>query len=248
MPHFSTPSSRWAAVQARNPLAASAFIYSVITTKIYCRPTCPSRLARRANVTFHNSAVEAEADGFRACKRCRPELAQVAADPQRVFVDKACELIGMEGGGGEKWSVKGLAKEVGLTESHFCRVFKKVLGITVGEYRARIHLEPPEISSKASAVFPLTAHGAGSAVPDIFIAGLDAESWDLPMNEFSFDPNQIWLSSTLCTTGGVYLNDKSSGLDPIGFEMSENLPLEGCWDRPNDHAWEDIDQFINYDS
>lgn len=134
MVQFATSSSRWAALQCRNPLAADSFIYSVLSTKIYCRPTCPSRLARRANVVFHDNAAVAEADGFRPCKRCRPELKQADGDPQKIAVEKACALLEKEQDG-EKWAVKALAKEIGLTESHFCRVFKKVKGLTVGEFR-----------------------------------------------------------------------------------------------------------------
>ncbi|KAK0101159.1 hypothetical protein ONS95_012861 [Cadophora gregata] len=136
MTPFSTSSSRWAALQSRNPLAGNAFIYSVLTTKIYCRPSCSSRLARRANVIFHDTPAEAEAAGFRPCKRCRPNLRENEADPQILAVEKACDLIKKESTGDVKWSVKGLAKEVGLTESHFCRVFKKIMGVTIGEYRA----------------------------------------------------------------------------------------------------------------
>lgn len=138
MPHFSNQTARWSALQSRNPLAASSFIYAVTTTKIYCRPTCPSRLARKANIKFYDVAEQAEAAGFRACKRCRPELNEAEGDPQKVFADRACELLRNEEEDGKKWSVKGLAKEVGLTESHFCRVFKKVVGLTVGEYRNSI--------------------------------------------------------------------------------------------------------------
>ncbi|KAH7378101.1 metal binding domain of Ada-domain-containing protein [Cadophora sp. MPI-SDFR-AT-0126] len=135
MAPFSTPGSRWAALQSRNPLATSAFIYSVLTTKIYCRPTCSSRLARRANVIFHDTPAEAEAAGFRPCKRCRPNLKENEGDPQILAVEKACDLIAEEKNGEVKWSVKALAKEVGLTESHFCRVFKKIMGMTIGGYR-----------------------------------------------------------------------------------------------------------------
>ncbi|KAN0102927.1 hypothetical protein V8E51_011240 [Hyaloscypha variabilis] len=140
MPQFTTPSTRWAALQSRNPKAANAFVYCVTTTKIYCRPTCPSRLARRANIVFHETVSEAEAEGFRACKRCRPELRDEDSDPQKIAVEKACDLVRKEQRGGKagKWTVKALATEVGLTESHFCRIFKKVMGMTVGEYRASI--------------------------------------------------------------------------------------------------------------
>jgi hypothetical protein len=71
--------------------------------------------------------------------RCRPgEVDESVGDPQKIAVGKACELIRKEGKEVQKRSVKGLAKEVGLTESHFCRVFKKIMGMTVGEYRAQI--------------------------------------------------------------------------------------------------------------
>ncbi|KAG9596227.1 hypothetical protein KCU77_g5192, partial [Aureobasidium melanogenum] len=66
---FETPSSRWQALVTRNPAANGTFVYCVLTTHIYCRPTCPARLARRANVEFFSTSSEAEAAGYRACKR-----------------------------------------------------------------------------------------------------------------------------------------------------------------------------------
>ncbi|KAH0832445.1 hypothetical protein AYO21_05132 [Fonsecaea monophora] len=64
--------SRWRALVARDTHATDAFVYAVVTTKIYCRPDCPARLARRANVRFFDLAAQAERGGFRACKRCKP--------------------------------------------------------------------------------------------------------------------------------------------------------------------------------
>ncbi|KAG0648419.1 O6-methylguanine-DNA alkyltransferase [Hyphodiscus hymeniophilus] len=161
---FSTPNARWVAITQRNPSASSAFIYCVTSTKIYCRPTCPARLARRANVVFHDTAAEAEAAGYRACMRCRPgEQDESSGDPQKLAVGKACSLIRDEvKGEGTKWSVKNLAKEVGLTESHFCRVFKKIMGVTIGEYRAQISEERIlgcswQLSSKAQVEIPTAA-------------------------------------------------------------------------------------------
>lgn len=99
---------------------------------------------------FHDTAAEAEADGFRACKRCRPEVKHGDGDPQKIAVEKACDLVRKEQIGNEdgKWTVKGLATKVGLTESHFCRIFKKVTGMTVGEYRASILPGPPKHSAE----------------------------------------------------------------------------------------------------
>lgn len=63
---------RWAALTGRDRAADGAFVYSVRTTGVYCRPSCAARRPRPENVRFHASAPQAEAAGFRACKRCRP--------------------------------------------------------------------------------------------------------------------------------------------------------------------------------
>jgi AraC family transcriptional regulator of adaptative response/methylated-DNA-[protein]-cysteine methyltransferase len=63
---------RWSAVVARDAAADGSFHYSVRTTGVYCRPSCAARLARPEHVRFHETTADAEAAGFRPCKRCRP--------------------------------------------------------------------------------------------------------------------------------------------------------------------------------
>src|SRR5438270_11401312 len=60
---------------ARDAVYDGRFYTGVHTTGIYCRPVCPVRPARSANVSFFPSAAAAEAAGFRPCLRCRPETA-----------------------------------------------------------------------------------------------------------------------------------------------------------------------------
>src|SRR3546814_15062064 len=74
--------ARWAAVAARDRNADGRFHYSVRTTGVYCRPSCPARLPRRENVAFHATPADAEKAGFRPCNRCRP-APPVAAAPVR---------------------------------------------------------------------------------------------------------------------------------------------------------------------
>src|SRR4030088_857238 len=69
---------RWALVRARDLRADGAFFYSVRTTGVYCRPSCAARPARPENVAFHADAAAAERAGFRACKRCKPDLPPLA--------------------------------------------------------------------------------------------------------------------------------------------------------------------------
>lgn len=64
----------WEAVQNRDVTQYGRFFVGVLSTGVYCLPSCKSRLPLRKNVRFYETAVEAERDGLRACKRCRPIL------------------------------------------------------------------------------------------------------------------------------------------------------------------------------
>ena len=74
-----TADPRWARVLARDPAADGCFFYSVRSTGVYCRPSCGARTPRPENVAFHASADEAEAAGFRPCRRCKPDQPPLAA-------------------------------------------------------------------------------------------------------------------------------------------------------------------------
>ena len=89
---FADDESRWQSLVDRDPAADGAFVYSVKTTGVYCRPTCPSRLAQRNNVRFHATYEEAEAAGFRPCKRCKP-TGESVAQHQASIVARACRII-----------------------------------------------------------------------------------------------------------------------------------------------------------
>lgn len=130
-----TSAQRWQAITKRDP-TVNSFVYGVRTTKIYCRPSCAARLARRANVQFYDNPSQAEEAGFRACKRCQPQAGgtALANHPQTAIVQKACETIRAELAVGLKPRLQDLAAQAGLTSSHFHRVFKKRMGVTPGQY------------------------------------------------------------------------------------------------------------------
>lgn len=125
---FPTYSEKWAAIVQRNPLANNKFLYAVLTTKVFCRPTCPARLPRRSNVLFFATALAAQTAGFRACLRCRP-LSSTTASAK--LVEKACQNIKLGG----KPSLDDLARESGLSKFHFQRVFKGITGISPQQYK-----------------------------------------------------------------------------------------------------------------
>src|SRR5215475_3860694 len=83
---------RWAAFVARDASRDGQFYVAVETTGIYCRPSCPARRPKRANVRFHETAAEAEAAGFHPCKRCKPDQPNLV-EQQAAKVAEACRLI-----------------------------------------------------------------------------------------------------------------------------------------------------------
>jgi methylphosphotriester-DNA--protein-cysteine methyltransferase len=133
--HASGPTgetARWRAVTARDA-SANTFVYGVRSTRIYCRPSCPARLARRANVEFFDTPTQAEAAGFRSCKRCTPHL-YVGDDPRVRVIQQARDTIAATICSGQRPKLQELAAEANLTPSHFHRVFKKIAGVTPGQY------------------------------------------------------------------------------------------------------------------
>jgi AraC family transcriptional regulator of adaptative response/methylated-DNA-[protein]-cysteine methyltransferase len=120
----------WEATVSRDAAADGRFVYAVVTTGIYCRPSCPTPTPLRRNVRFFAASAGAEAAGFCACKRCRPTLVSQFAW-QIAAVGKACEILHASE---RAPSLAALAAAVGVSRFHFHRIFKAVLGTTPAEY------------------------------------------------------------------------------------------------------------------
>ena len=136
-PQKSTRSSladdpRWARIVARDKTADGHLWYSVVTTGVYCRPSCPSRTANPKNVQLHDNLESAKATGFRPCKRCNPD--GLSADAENAaLVAKVCRMIEESE---EEPSLEDLAEAVGRSPGYFHRVFKATTGVTPKEYAA----------------------------------------------------------------------------------------------------------------
>jgi len=139
-PDFSSLDGRYQAIRRRDPRAEGKFYYAVVTTGVYCRPTCAARLARPENVRFHESAAEAERAGFRPCKRCRPG-GESEWERQGRLVEEARRLID------EAETAPGLARlaeAVGVSPFHLHRLFRRHLGMTPRQYAAAHRLRRVE--------------------------------------------------------------------------------------------------------
>ena len=135
-PKPATPSvaddPRWARIVARDETADGHLWYSVSTTGVYCRPSCPSRIPNPKNVQLHDTLVSARATGFRACRRCNPDGPSTEAG-NAALVAKACRIIEESE---EEPSLEELAGAVGRSPSYFHRVFKANIGLTPKNYAA----------------------------------------------------------------------------------------------------------------
>jgi AraC family transcriptional regulator, regulatory protein of adaptative response / methylated-DNA-[protein]-cysteine methyltransferase len=119
------------AVAGRDRSMDGVFYYAVLSTGIYCRPSCPSKHPRRENVVFFRARDAAERAGFRPCKRCKPEVA-AAADPNGELVEKICRHIDTHPD--EPVTLEALSRALGMSPFHLQRTFKARTGITPRAY------------------------------------------------------------------------------------------------------------------
>ncbi|WP_439625231.1 bifunctional DNA-binding transcriptional regulator/O6-methylguanine-DNA methyltransferase Ada [Shinella sp.] len=123
---------RWARIVARDKTADGRLWYSVATTGVYCRPSCPSRRANPRNVMLHDTLEGARATGFRPCQRCNPEGPSLESE-NAALVARACRIIEDSE---EEPALEALAEAVGRSAGYFHRVFKAATGLTPKAYAA----------------------------------------------------------------------------------------------------------------
>jgi AraC family transcriptional regulator, regulatory protein of adaptative response / methylated-DNA-[protein]-cysteine methyltransferase len=127
---FVTDEARWQALVNKDERADGLFWFSVKTTGVYCRPSCPARLPKRENAIFYLSLEDAEKAGFRACKRCNPKGRGLASQHSKA-VTFACRMIKEAD---EFPSLNQLAEAVKMSPGYFHRLFKTATGLTPKDY------------------------------------------------------------------------------------------------------------------
>ena len=158
---------RWAAVVARDKQADGTFVTAVATTGIYCRPSCAARRPLRQNVCFFPTCAEAEAAGFRPCKRCRPN-APAGDNDHTGKIAASCRLIETAE---TTPTLDALAAHAGLSPYHFHRVFKATTGVTPKAYavahrRKRISEALQEGKSVTAAIYEAGFNSSGRFYAD----------------------------------------------------------------------------------
>ncbi len=126
----------WQQVLARDASADGQFVYAVRSTKIFCKPSCPSRRPARRNVSFYPTASEAEAAGFRPCLRCKPTAVVPEPDPLAEVLAAATAYMQQHARHAisPRVTLASLAEATSLPAATIVRAFEKILGVTPAQY------------------------------------------------------------------------------------------------------------------
>jgi len=155
------PDWAWAAFAARDRNLDNRFVVAVKTTGIYCKPSCPARHPKRANVAFYPDGAAARLAGYRACLRCKPD--DVGRD--RVAVARAVALIESADDG---LSLDELAALVGYAPHHFHRLFKRATGVTPAAYARGLKARAAADALKTESRVTDAIYEAGYSAPSRF--------------------------------------------------------------------------------
>lgn len=169
------PETAWDAVKRRDRSFDGRFVTGVLTTGIYCRPSCAARHPARENVRFFADGAAARGTGLRACKRCLPD--NVSRD--EVAVDKALRLLDAE----ETPMLEALAEAVGYAPHHFHRIFKRATGVTPAQYARALRADRAKDALASADRVTDAIYDAGYSGPSRFYAetgkrlGMTPSAW-----------------------------------------------------------------------
>ncbi|MFM5923763.1 MAG: bifunctional transcriptional activator/DNA repair enzyme AdaA [Novosphingobium sp.] len=166
----------WTAVLARDRAFDGQFVTGVLTTGIYCRPSCAARRPARTNVQFFADGAAARAEGLRPCKRCLPD--DVSRDERAVL-----SAIAAIKAAGQPLALAALAQETGYSPSHFQRVFSRHTGLSPAAYARAIQAERAAEALSEEGNVTGAIYAAGYSGPSRFYEategrlGMAASAW-----------------------------------------------------------------------
>ncbi|MDT4897602.1 MAG: AraC family transcriptional regulator [Acidobacteriota bacterium] len=216
--------TRWLAVAARDASLDGMIFYGVRSTGIYCKPSCPSRRPRREQAVFFDSQGDAELAGFRPCRRCRPRVA-AERDTHLDMVEQACRLIEASETGSP--SLAELGAELGVSQYHLQRTFKKIVGLTPRQYALAHRVNQFKARIKDGGTVTGAMYDAGYGSSSRLYEKADAE---LGMTPASYarggDGARITYTITECELGRILVAATERGLCAVRLGDSEE-ELEG---------------------
>ncbi len=241
---YDTPDARWQAVATRDKRADGVFLFAVRTTGVYCRPSCPARSPKRANVIFVETEEEARQLGFRPCKRCRPgEAAEDALEVQAVTA--AARLIDEAVAANEPVPpLEALADRAGFSKFHFHRMFKRALGVTPKAYGAAARSRRMEAELRDGNSVTDAIYGAGYSSSSRFYEAAAARLGMAPStHRRGGEGEAIRYAVASCSLGLVLVASTDKGVCAISFgeeraalveELHQRFPKADLVSNDND--------------
>ena len=223
---YANEDARWDAVLRRDRGADGAFVFSVRTTGVYCRPSCAARRPLRQNVRFHDTCAAAERAGFRPCKRCRPNE---PGERHAAAVEEACRRIASCE---EMPRLAALAEASGLSPFHFHRVFKQATGLTPRQYRAaergtRVRDALPRAHSVTEAIYDAGFNSSGR-----FYAASDALLGMTPSRfRAGGEGAHIRFAVGQCSLGAILVAATEKGICAIMLDDDAGALVRALQDR-----------------
>jgi AraC family transcriptional regulator of adaptative response/methylated-DNA-[protein]-cysteine methyltransferase len=162
---MTVPSSldvRWKALAARDTAADGTFVYAVTSTGVYCRPSCPSRRPRADRVRFFDTGAEARQQGFRPCKRCKPDQVDVGV-PGMDGVRRVSAYLAAHAD--EPVTLATLGRVAAMSPHHLQRRFKAIVGVSPREFQAACRADRLRASLRRGSDVTTAIYEAGYGSP-----------------------------------------------------------------------------------
>ena len=162
IPTHADDDARWTAVLARDAAADGHFVYAVRTTRVYCRPSCPSRRPGRDRVTYFETPEAATAAGYRACRRCAPDTAGALHTRTAAAVARARDLLDAAvDADGDRIALGALARAAGVSAAHLQRAFTRAVGVSPARYAAARRADRYKLALRRERTVSRATYAAG---------------------------------------------------------------------------------------
>jgi AraC family transcriptional regulator of adaptative response/methylated-DNA-[protein]-cysteine methyltransferase len=162
---MTAPSSldvRWKALAARDTAADGTFVYGVTSTGVYCRPSCPSRRPRADRVKFFDTGAEARQQGFRPCKRCKPDQVDVGV-PGMEAVRRVSAYLSAHAD--QSITLATLGRLASMSPHYLQRRFKAIVGVSPREFQAACRADRLRASLRRGSDVTTAIYEAGYGSP-----------------------------------------------------------------------------------
>jgi AraC family transcriptional regulator, regulatory protein of adaptative response / methylated-DNA-[protein]-cysteine methyltransferase len=229
----------WNAVITRDAGADGLFVYAVSSTKIYCRPSCPSRRPRRERVEFFPAPGMARARGYRACRRCHPDEPTTGA-PAVERVRRVCEAVARWPD--IAWTSAALARAGGTSTVQLQRAFRSTLGLSPRDYvaacRRRRFLARLKAGGRVTDAVYDSGYGSSSRAYDgIRLPGMTPATYGRGGRGAHLDwlvvPSGVGRILVAATARGLCFVEVGSTVDALVSRLRAEFPLAEVAGRPS---------------